>query len=196
MTDTPESVEIGREGILLAVLERLQAEPAIQIDYTDLIELAQSHGPISDPSAEAGASEVETAYREGFGDGMDHQNLSYKYPGEDEAWDQSEAKQALESRSGVAVEALRVVCDEMLEPGVFAEQDEIPDPALRDSSLQDLCERMGYGAVFHHVAALWAQKHPDSAHTTGPCVAVKRRVLADLRKALSRLDQQGEGGES
>lgn len=32
---------------------------------------------------------VEVAFREGFEDGFDHGNLSYKYPGVDEAWEKS-----------------------------------------------------------------------------------------------------------
>lgn len=73
-------------------------------------------------------------------------------------------------------EDAKSIIAEAIDPGVFGPQFSFQDP-LFDNSLKTLCEKKGYGAVLHHVAWLWRQAYPSSAHTVAASVIVRRRFI-------------------
>lgn len=84
---------------------------------------------------------------------------------------------------------LKSVIEEALEPGVFGEWTPCLDPALTNSGLDELCKNRGYGAVIHHVEALWklrAEKtgFPGSEHSVAACASVRREWIAKAKTAL------------
>lgn len=91
-------------------------------------------------------------------------------------------------------ETLRDLINEALEPGVFGQKpDALPDPWIEGSSdgrfLRDLCLRCGFGAVLHHVEAIWRQWAIESGlegaeHTTAACRSVRESWIRRAKKAM------------
>lgn len=88
---------------------------------------------------------------------------------------------------------LESIIRDALDPGVFGRGYDRggEDPWLRDSNLLALCQRVGFGAVLHHVAALWRLHgpHPGSEHTTAACGAVRKKWIEDAETALRGEDE-------
>jgi hypothetical protein len=51
------------------------------------------------------------------------------------------------------------------------------DPKFKEV-VRELCEHIGYGNVMSTASALWAEKDPVGAHTTGPCTFLIEKALA------------------
>ena len=81
-------------------------------------------------------------------------------------------------------ERLRGLLAEWIEPGVCGEASSVLDPEFEGSDIESLCKAAGYGAMLHHVAALWRDRYGDSAHSIGPCVAVREDMIRKTREAL------------
>lgn len=52
--------------------------------------------------------------------------------------------------------------------------------APEDAEVEQLCERIGYGAVMDAAARLWFKKDPIGALTVGPCAGTVRNAMALL----------------
>lgn len=97
-------------------------------------------------------------------------------------------------------DSLRDLINEALEPGVFGSQPAARlDPWIEGSDngkvLRNMCEVYGYGAVLHHVAALWRQWAIDnrlegSEHTIAACRTVRESWIRRAKKAM----QEGSDG--
>jgi hypothetical protein len=87
-------------------------------------------------------------------------------------------------------EDLSAIVAEALEPGVFGPFQTIEDPAV-SPLVKAECDRVGYGAVIHHVQWLWEQKsktngHPGSEHTVAACASVRLGWIKKAKKVLKK----------
>ncbi|MCB1281878.1 MAG: hypothetical protein KDB18_10185 [Salinibacterium sp.] len=71
------------------------SDAAILKDAAETISRLEADNASKDQTIATLTERIEAAYREGFQDGFDHGNLTYKYPDVDEAWPQSQAAAAL-----------------------------------------------------------------------------------------------------
>lgn len=60
--------------------------------------------------------------------------------------------------------------------------------APEDKIIQELCEKIGYGAVMDSAARLWYLKSGGSCHTTYHCFSVVESVTKEALKELEDIE--------
>lgn len=79
-------------------------------------------------------------------------------------------------RCRALLQEAEAIIDDALHPGSYGPWAIHEDPNI-PAGVELLCEQVGYGALLHHVAALWNKKTPGAAHSVAGCVDVRRRWI-------------------
>ena len=98
-----------------------------------------------------------------------------------------------------STKSLADIINDALNPGVFGDGPPSQLDPLIDRQcgelVRGLCERFGYGAMLHHVEALWRERaiergHPGSEHSVAGCRATREAWISRAKAAMQRYRQE------